>query len=137
MLTNCNWMKTGLVIFALATGFGACSSSTPGTTTGKGGAGGHTTGGAGAGGITGTAGAGGAGGAGGDTGTAGAGGITGTAGAGGGNPDGGGDATGTAGAGGAGGAATPADIYKALLNAPTTGGIDITRVAPKDYNLCK
>jgi hypothetical protein len=66
--------------------------------------------------------------------------TTGTAGT-----DGGAGTTGTAGTdggssdatdGGDGGALTPEEVYDQLLNAPTTGGVTITRPAPKDYASC-
>jgi hypothetical protein len=102
--------KTSMLALALAamTGLGACGSSSPAT----GGTGGSSaTGGAG----------------GGSTGNGGAGG--GMGGAGGGNPDGGGT--------GAGGTSAAHTVHLGLINAATSGGIDITRDPPVDYNTCK
>jgi hypothetical protein len=103
-----NWMKTGLVVLALTVG--ACSSSNN-ATTGTGGSGGST----GTGGAAGTGGGGGGGGTGGS------------------NPDGGGNSDGGTDAG-----PTAQQINDMIMNADTTGGLQVTTPAPSvTYPLCQ
>src|SRR5262245_9073766 len=130
MLTNIKFktLQKGLCILALPAAFalalnGACSSSSATPVPGMAGHGG-----------AGTSGAAGTGGGAGTTGTAGpgpdGGGGTGAAGSG---TDGGGAGTG----GGTDGGLTPMQVHMMLINAPTTGGVDIGRAAPKPYDMCK
>jgi molecular chaperone DnaK len=69
---------------------------------------------------------------------AGSGGAAGTGGAGGDSLGTGGSAAGATGAAGAGGVQTPQQIHDALLNAPTFGGLDVTRMPPTiTYPTCQ
>jgi hypothetical protein len=104
-------MGVALLACALGAG-GACGDAGAGGGGGRGGGGAAGRGGAGAGGTTGSGGA-----------IAGAGGVG-----------------ATAGAGGAGGedTRTPQQVHDDLLNAPTTGGIEVTRSAPAvTYPTCQ
>jgi hypothetical protein len=104
-----NWMKAGLVVLALSVA--ACGSSAN-NSTGTGGTGGAT----GTGGTSGTGGGGGAGGTGGS------------------NPDGGGNSDG----GGGDGGPTAQQINDMLMNATTTGGLQVTTPAPSvTYPICQ
>ena len=116
-----------LAAAALAANLG-CGSNFPGSgAAGRGGSG-----------LGGAGGSGGAAGSAGSTGSGGTGGNGGGGGAGTGGCAAGGGATTGPGAAGGGGALTPEQIDEALLNAPTTGGVLVTRAQPtSDYPACQ